>query len=96
MPTLIDPENIYPRKLGLYRESNLVLEYYNFETDKIKRHVIPFSISESASKNVELIMKNPKHAVFLKKVSIEHLEQVLIGSSFLLPSDINQESKNSF
>ena len=52
MPTLINPEHIYPRRLGIYRFNSLVIEYYNFEKDVIKKHVIPFDPEESAKKNL--------------------------------------------
>ena len=66
MPTLINPEHIYPRRLGIYNYSSLVIEYYNFEKDVIKKHLIPFNPSESAKKNLEIILKNPKHSIFLR------------------------------
>lgn len=38
----IDPEKIYPKRLGTYQGGNaLVLEYYNLASDKFKKHVIP-------------------------------------------------------
>ena len=68
MPTLIDPEQIYPKRMGMYRGA-LVIEYYYLERDCFKKHLIPFDGSENPNKIVENILKNPKHAVFLRKVA---------------------------
>lgn len=78
MPSLIDPEHIYPRRIGLYR-GGIVLEYYNLEKDCFKKHVIPYDSSDSSDKIIENILKNPKHSVFLRKVAPHHLKQVLSG-----------------
>ena len=89
MPTLIDPDSIYPKRIGLYRGA-LVLEYYNIERDCFKKHIIPYDGTHPPDKIVENILKNPKHAVFLRKVAPEHLKVALSGgSSKLLPSSIN-------
>ena len=52
MPTLIDPDQIYPKRMGIYRSNSLVIEYYNMEKDCFKKHLIPFDPSESSKKNV--------------------------------------------
>ena len=44
----INPDNIYPKRLGTYQGGNaLVLEYYNLATDKFKKHVIPLDRGKS-------------------------------------------------
>lgn len=44
----INPDNIYPKRLGTYQNGNaLVLEYYNLGTDKFKKHVIPLDRGKS-------------------------------------------------
>jgi hypothetical protein len=87
MPYLIDPEQIYPRRLGLYRGA-LVVEYYNIDKDTIKKHLIQFDNDslESVDKIVENMLKNPKHSVFLRKVQPNDIKKVLSGRfSNILP-----------
>lgn len=44
----INPDNIYPKRLGTYQGGNaLVLEYYNLGTDKFNKHVIPLDRGKS-------------------------------------------------
>ena len=65
----INPDNIYPKRLGTYQGGNaLVLEYYNLTTDKFKKHMIPLDRSKSIKENVDEIYKNPKHGILLRKV----------------------------
>ena len=65
----IDPDKIYPKRLGTYQNGNaLVLEYYNLASDKFKKHVIPLDHTKSAKENLDAIYKNPKHSILLRKV----------------------------
>lgn len=44
----IDPDKIYPKRLGTYQNGNaLVLEYYNLALDKFRKHVIPLDRGRS-------------------------------------------------
>lgn len=91
MPT-VDPEQIYPKRMGTYRGS-IVIEYYNLEKDCFKKHLIPYDSSENVDKIIENILKNPKHSVFLRKVAPHHLKEAITGRRVnLLPPDINEKS----
>lgn len=48
---LIDPDKIYPKRIGIHRGA-IVLEYYNLEADKFKKHLIPLERSSTSQKNV--------------------------------------------
>ena len=71
-----------------------MIEYYYLERDCFKKHLIPYDGTENPNKIVENILKNPKHAVFLRKVAPEHIKAVLSGNSYsnVLPSDISERS----
>lgn len=55
----------------------LVLQYYHLGKDKFKKHLIPFDLSKNNKEVIEEILKNPKHAAYLKKVDPKHLLSVL-------------------
>ena len=68
MPKWLNPEHIYPMKLGIYRNSALVIQYYILSEDKFKKHLIPFNNHDSPDQILDSILRNPKHAPFLRKV----------------------------
>ena len=45
MPSYINPEQIFPKRLGVMNGNTLVLEYYNLAKDKFKKHLMPFETS---------------------------------------------------
>lgn len=93
MPS-IDPEQIYPKRVGTYKGS-LVIEYYNLEKDCFKKHLIPYDSSETIDKIIENILKNPKHSVFLRKVAPHLLKSAITGKrDNILPNDINEKSSS--
>jgi hypothetical protein len=80
----IDPEKIFPKRLGNYQNGNaLVLEYYNLATDKFKKHVIALDRGKSVKENVDEIYKNAKHGMLLGKVEPKYVEAVIKGESFM-------------
>ena len=42
MPHYLDPEQIFPKRLGLMHGNTLVLEYYDLSRDRFKKHLIEF------------------------------------------------------
>jgi hypothetical protein len=77
--------------LGTYQNGKaLVLEYYNLAMDKFKKHLIPLDHSKSAKENLDMIYKNPKHGVLLRKVEPKYVENVLKGESVVTPSIMAQ------
>lgn len=79
MPQYLNPENIFPKRLGLMYGNTLVLEYYDVGRDKFKRHPIPYDPSADPKALIDEIYKNPKHLPYLKKVDPKHLRAVLEG-----------------
>jgi hypothetical protein len=79
---LINADNIYPKRLGTYQNGNaLVLEYYNLDLDKFKKHVIPLDHTKDVKENVKSILKNQKHALLLRKVDAKYLEAAIMGEN---------------
>lgn len=84
MPYL-DPENVFPKRLGLMNGNTLVIEYYNLAKDKFKKHPIPFDPSADPQAVIEAIFKDQKHQPYLKKVDPKHLRAVLQGKAIPPP-----------
>ncbi len=80
MPQYLDPDQIFPKRLGLMNGNTLVLEYYHLGKDKFKKHLIPYEITKEAKTIIEDIFKNTKHALYLKKVNPKHVRSVLEGN----------------
>ena len=48
MPHFLDPELIFPKRLGLMHSNILVLEYYDLTRDKFKKHQMHFQAGGDA------------------------------------------------
>ena len=79
MSVFSNSDQVYPKRLGIYKDNYLVLEYYHLTEDKFKKRLIPFDANISAGKNVEIILRDPKHSPFLKKIEAQHLEKIIKG-----------------
>jgi hypothetical protein len=81
MPKYLNPESIFPKRLGLMQGNTLVVEYYDLSSDKFKRHPIPYDPASDIKTILDDIFKNGKHVPYLKKVDPKHLKAVLEGQS---------------
>lgn len=79
MKNYTSPQNIYPKRLGLYQGNYLVVEYYNLQQDKFKKHLIQFDPSIGPDKNLEEMLRNQKHSIFLRKIESKYIKKVLKG-----------------
>lgn len=79
MPQYLNPENIFPKRLGIMHGNTLVVEYYDLSRDKFKRHAIPYDPTAEVKTILDEIYKNSKHVPYLKKVDPKHLKAVLEG-----------------
>ena len=52
MPHFLDPEQVFPKRMGIMHGKVLVLEYYDLARDKFKKHLIEFDSSEEPKNNV--------------------------------------------
>lgn len=80
MTHYLDPDQIFPKRLGLMNGNTLVLEYYHLGKDKFKKHLIPYEVTKEAKIVVDEIYKSAQHAPYLKKVNPKHVRSVLEGN----------------
>lgn len=92
MPFL-NPENIFPKRIGLMQGHTLVLEYYDLSRDKFKRHPMPYDPSLDTKTAIDNIYKDAKHIPYLKKVDPKHLRAVLEGRALTIPQKQEREKE---
>ncbi len=77
MINYLEADKIYPKRIGIYKGNNLVIEYYNFAEDKFSKHKIPFNAADPPQKIIQTILKNPKNSALFRKVDSRHLKSIL-------------------
>jgi hypothetical protein len=80
MPHYIDPNNIFPKRMGIMNGNTLIIEYYDVSRDKFKKHPIPYNPLDEVKLTVDQIFKNSKHFPFLKKIDPKHIKAILEGN----------------
>lgn len=83
MPHYIDPNNIFPKRMGIMNGNTIVIEYYDLGRDKFKKHPIPYNPLDEVKLTVDEIFKNSKHFPFLKKIDPKHIRSVLEGNPII-------------
>jgi hypothetical protein len=81
MPHYLNPECIFPKRLGLMHGNTLIVEYYDLTRDKFKRHPIPYDPHADIKAVIDEIYKNAKHFPYLKKIDPKHMKAVLEGQA---------------